>query len=1039
MSHYLRDARVTAKPPLRTVGRCRWGARGSLARAALLAAGALAASCGGGGGSSTGPNSYDAAATLQSVRFLDPNDVNSESESAPPQTAPLVQSIEFTFSGSPDPNRVNSTVLPILDDQNLPVPGRYTVDGPVVTFIPELPTRPVSTTASGQIDNGGAGLRFNTAYTLRVGPNAFAFVRNVDAALRSAYPDPNDSGGILMKFRTKSSPDADAFRGVAATAPTLVSADPLDGSTGVSPNLFTDPDQLFAARPTFRLVFDVPLDPSTTNLNDTVFQLIDLDDQPSGFPNGLPLGIDVALVSNRADESIVEITPAGILPFGHLLALQYDSELKGLAETGTPAGGPVVATTFTVASAPSGTVADSIVETFDDDARQEQDIDQIGSGNLPADWNRDGSSVLQAALEFNGTGELGRFLPAQPANGETTVIVLDTASQAFPLLDGSTPDAKPNTVVLGGVFHFTDIDIPDGVSLQPSGSNPLVITATGSVRIAGEIVIRGDNGSSDYAYDSAITSIPGGAAVAGGGRGGDSHPVAFFPADTINYLTLVTPQFAETGFGIDPVDGTMKRIGGTGAQSGILDEPASGLYSTNQEWGTCDEFHDGNSDCKIAGGGGGSHYRAGVPPKSTSGNVLNGIANVLPDGTGKWIIRTDETCLAGAAGAHPFSNDGTTTNDFYGKLGQLTRLIGGQGGGGGGTLADSYYCGNWCEIDADPANNGCCGPFDPFVSNGTRAASVGDSRGGGGGGGGGAFLLQALGDITLESTALIDAVGGAGGGGEGIGCSYWGGGGGGGAGGMVILQSASTILVRQFAVIDVRRGSGDDASPDNDYLDCGTSGSGAIGDGGDGGHGMIQLQVPAGTTATVVQPGTTDTNGSLRPPGSWVDPTNTLAPVEFTPISIALSTWHDFGRVIARAPSNTNPVFSFSGLDANGFVATDVDGNVLSPDTADIVCGYLGQIDPGSKLYLDGEEPRADFIPTNATIKVEFQGADAIVEGSKEVDPASLTAWSSLVSVANGKQFIRWRITFDTTADSSTLSTSTRLPMVERLEIHAEF
>lgn len=1009
-------------------GRCQFV---RVAGTALLTA--LLFGCGSGGKSTTGASSYESSATLLAVRFPDPNDVNSEPETSPPQTASLVQSVEFTFSGNPDPNRINATVIPILDASNLPVSGTFEVAGSVVTFTPSLPVRPVGTTVNGQLDNGGAGLLFNQGYTIRLGPASFSFVRSVAPTLRASFPDALDSGGIFIRFRTLPTPTADAFRGVAATTPQLVDVDPVDGSSGISPNLFSDPDQLFPAPQRFQLSFDGPLNPATTNLNDTVFQLVDLDD------NGLPLGIDLRLLENETDRALVEITPSGILPFGHMLALQYDAELQGLAQSGTPAGGPVVATTFTVATAPSGTIADAFVEDFDDNSREEGDIDQIGAGNLPADWNVNHSSILQAALEFDGDGALGRFLPAQPASGQTNVVILDTTSQTFPLLDGSTPDAKPNTVVIGGVFNFTDIDIPDGVSLQPAGSNPLVITATGSVRIAGDIVVRGDNGSSEFAYDSAITSIPGGASVAGGGRGGDAHPVAFFPADTINYLTLVTPQWAETGFGIDPVDGVMKRIGGTGAQSGILDVPVSGKYATDHEWGTCDEFRSGNSNCKIAGGGGGSHFREGLTPKDTSGNVMNGIANVLPDGTGKWIIRTDTTCLAGTPGAHPFADDGTTTNDYFGKLGQLKRLIGGQGGGGGGTLADAYYCGKWCELDSDTTNDNCCGPFDGFVNNNTRAASVGDSRGGGGGGGGGAFLLQALGAITLEATALIDAVGGNGGGGEGIACSYWGGGGGGGAGGMVILQSSTSVTVKQNAVIDVRRGFGDDASPDNDYLDCGNSGSGTAGDGGDGGNGLIQLQVPSGNIATVTFPGTTDTNGSIRPPSSWIDPTNTLAPVEFTPISVAISTWADFGRVIKRAPSNTNPVFSFSGLNGSGFVATDSAGNVLSPSTTDIVCGYLGQIDPGSKTYLKGEEPRADFIPLNATIKVEFQGADSIVDGSKEVDPASLTAWSSNVAIANGRQFLRWRITFDTTADNSQLSIHTRLPAVESIQVRAEF
>ena len=1010
----------------------------------MIAGGGGLACSGGGGGGGT---SFKAIGSLLAVEFLDPNDVNSEGDDGAganldlgvaPQASPLTQQIRFTFIAAPDPSRIKPTVMPILDDRNIPVPGGYNVDGAVVTFTPTLPVRGLTTTANGSIDDGGCGLDLNAGYTVRVGSKTFSFVAAVDSALRTRYPDPLDSKGVFIRFRTMPVATANAFRGVEPRAPALLAVDPVDGSVGISPNLFSDPDDLLGPKPKFRLTFDAPISPDSTQLNDTIFQLLDLDDRPGSFPLGVSLGIDVALVTNQLDLGIVEVTPTGILPFGHLLALQFDAELRGLAELGTPAGGPLVASTFTIAMDDVGTIHDVVVEEFDDNANEEGSIDEIGNGNLPSDWNQLGSSVLQAALEFDGTGQIGRFTPATPTGGDTNTIFLDTASQSFPLLDGSTPDAPPGLVVNGGVFHFTDVDIPDGIIIRVAGNNPLVFKCTGTVRIAGDIVITGDNGTSEYAYDSAITAIPGGASRAGGGTGGDSHPVAFYPPDEVNYLTLVSPGWAATGFGMDPVDGVMKRIGGTGAQSGILERIKDGKYQTDNELGNCDEFRSGNGNCKMAGGGGGSMLRAGTQSQDANGNRLLGIGNVIPDGTGNFIFDVNMTNLqCGDGGAHPFAPDGTPNNDFYGKLGQLTRLIGGQGGGGGATLTDSYFCGNWCDLDSNPSNDGACDNRDGLPAVG-RSPSVGDSRGGGGGAGGGGFMVQALGSFTMPPTGSIAANGGNGGGGEGIACSYWGGGGGGGAGGMVILQSASTVLLEAGSYIDVRRGNGAQAANDNDYVDCSTSGDNA-GDGGTGGHGLIQLQVPAGQTATVINPGTTDTNGSIRPPGSWIDTANTLAPVEFTPVSIALSKWFDFGRVITRAPAGTNPVFSFSGTNGIGFVGTDGAGNILSPETADIVCGYLGQIDPSTGTYLPGEEPRPDFIPPNATVKVEFQGADALAEGSKEIDPATQTAWSNSVSIADGRQFLRWRVTFDLTADGSSLSPSSRRPIVERIQVHTEF
>ena len=198
--------------------------------------------------------------------------------------------------------------------------------------------------------------------------------------------------------------------------------------------------------------------------------------------------------------------------------------------------------------------------------------------------------------------------------------------------------------------------------------------------------------------------------------------------------------------------------------------------------------------------------------------------------------------------------------------------------------------------------------------------------------------------------------------------------------------------------------------------------------------------VPAGQVATVADPtGSFPRRNSKFDPSPWIDPSNTLNPVEFTPISVAVSTWYDLGRVITRAPGST-PDFTFGGLDANGFVKTDGSGYVLDPAATDVVCDYLGQIDPVTRQYKPGQQPRSDFIPTNASVKVEFQGASAVVEGSKEIDPASTTNWSPTAAVADGMQFLRWRITFDlTAAPGSTLSPESPRPTVQSIQVQVGF
>ena len=71
-----------------------------------------------------------------------------------------------------------------------------------------------------------------------------------------------------------------------------------------------------------------------------------------------------------------------------------------------------------------------------------------------------------------------------------------------------------------------------------------------------------------------------------------------------------------------------------------------------------------------------------------------------------------------------------------------------------------------------------------------------------------------------------------------------------------------------------------------------------------------------------------------------------------------------------------------------------MDGTIPNPDAIDIRVDYLGQIDPEDpSRYLPGEEPRANFIPDNASVTVLFQGANPIADGSKEIDPVEVTDW----------------------------------------------
>ena len=537
--------------------------------------------------------------------------------------------------------------------------------------------------------------------------------------------------------------------------------------------------------------------------------------------------------------------------------------------------------------------------------------------------------------------------------------------------------------------------------MEIRGSNPLVLTATGTVRIGGSIHLSGSDGTSDNSFDSAVSIMPGGKGGAGGGAGGPGHPIFHWPPGQISNTTLVSPPFGGNGFGPDRV----LEIGGGGGQSGIKDEAKKGKYGTDQEI-SCNELSNNDNGSEAGGGSGGSFLTLGAEGRT-------GIGNVLVDGAGGYQVRTPidphwDELAPGAIGRSPF-HDGNPDNDFIGVAGELKEIQGGQGGGGGGSLTEAYYCGDHCKADGDPTNDELCkgGEFG-----GAFADSVGDARGGGGGGGGGAILLQALGSIELLKTAQILAAGGGGGGGEALGRSNWGGPAASGSGGAILLQSADSIKIRNGAEVDVRGGS------------LRTN----------GGHGIIQLQVPLGEVADVLDP------NDLKPTESWVDQDNTKNPARFTPFSAAVSRWFDMGRTIARDPVGSRPTFSFRGLDGAGFVETDAEGNVLDPENIDLRCDYLGQEDPlNPGNYRDGQEPRANFIPPNASVQVLFQGADAIVPGSKEVDPDTVTPWSPDASIADALQFLRYKVVFDVAADGSDPSVRSPRPAVQWVSIRSDF
>jgi hypothetical protein len=440
-------------------------------------------------------------------------------------------------------------------------------------------------------------------------------------------------------------------------------------------------------------------------------------------------------------------------------------------------------------------------------------------------------------------GPGGNFDWCVPAG---TLLVLDTTSAL--ITGGPHCDGSQVQQVLGGVVEVRNVSIGPGAVVRVIGPNPLVVFASGTVRIEGTLDVSGFSNPGVTTLNTTTIPQPGSPGQAGGGTGGTGNP----------NTTAATPKGGSGLGAFNAVDG-----GGVGGETGWSNTSASAV-----------------DDRRGAGGGGGS---LGANQAQTFGPVAiygvwdqtfigldgePGFGNEDPDANGAWSGPAGP--LGGRAGPRPFV-DGDSANDFWGYgvvpqtgavvVGELDTPWAGAGGGAGGNASFVGSGGIWPQV-----------PFNP----------TGDEKGSGGGGGGGSLHIAALGDIVFGQQGLIVCRGGHGGGGENtIFLNRVGGASGGGSGGHVILQTAGVIDLSlalgssttagelsggilatggqggagkndQGGAIQGPTGSGQtspqlDACPDGYPIGLANSCRGHIdGAGGDGGPGIIQLHTFTG-------------------------------------------------------------------------------------------------------------------------------------------------------------------------------------------------
>jgi hypothetical protein len=524
-----------------------------------------------------------------------------------------------------------------------------------------------------------------------------------------------------------------------------------------------------------------------------------------------------------------------------------------------------------------------------------------------ANWNNGFRFLGLPGIEANqdqdlGTGRLKAVW--KPYCGDGSDGNFDSGGADLTL--GTDPVAG-NSVNDDGIYEYNSFVLRGGDTLSASGDRPLLILCRGNFTIeAGAVVdLSGTeglpgidtDGSTLFTNPGALTNAggEGGPAGAGGGRGGNGT----------NPLTSVSPPgpaTSQSGFAAWSVFGVLPNSGG--GRGGDGDE------------GTAVEQQ---------GGGGGGFGAAGDAGLDASGNPVANGGPVFGDDLFTRSIDLFEP------------DRGYSPN---------AGISGGDGGGGGGA-------------DDDTAG----------AEAGNGALENGDDGGGGGGGAGGGVCVVSCGAITVDGTIRCD--GGDGGntyddnqlvledpdGMPASGDEFYsglilapvpsgqGGPGGGGAGGGILLIGEDEVTIGAGATLSVQGGSG------------GLGGGSQ--EGGDGGHGRVQLMVHSTTPALPTVGGTISPATAYVPAITFYEPTVRTA-------SVGQSQWIDMFTPTA----DFDPAFW-----------TDNFGQLVG---LGLIQGALDDFDA----------------------IIEFQAADSL-------SPVTgLTQWDSDINTIDNKLWIRWRWRF---------------------------
>ncbi len=298
---------------------------------------------------------------------------------------------------------------------------------------------------------------------------------------------------------------------------------------------------------------------------------------------------------------------------------------------------------------------------------------------------------------------------------------LSLAGEGVSWGDGSDGIFAPtaSTTLPGGVYNFTQVDIPIGVTITVTGAAPLVIYSTGSIVIAGTLDASGANGSPGTTF-SALGM--GGLGVAGGGNGGDGTY-----SDSTGELPGANGSGTGAGWG-----GVFWSGGGGGA----FGTDGGSASTTNGIGGTAYGTADLNPLEAGSGGGGGSGGNSCGSGGGGAGGGIIQLASPTISISGSGTLSVD----GGDGGSDGGGNCGSGGGGSGGALWLMAEhvvvdgLVSAVGGiGGSSTIGGSPYYGvggnggeGRIRIDsADIQNNGAIEPSIGYT--GAAYALFGDT------------------------------------------------------------------------------------------------------------------------------------------------------------------------------------------------------------------------------------------------------------------------------------------------------------------------